>query len=62
MVGHGAKFGRKQEAAIGALLTQRNVHETARVASIGIQTLYRWLKLQGMSIVAIPHSGRANAM
>jgi hypothetical protein len=27
MTGHGAKFGRKQEEAIAALLTQRNVDE-----------------------------------
>ena len=44
MVGHGTKFGRKKETAIAALLTQRNVEEAARVAGIGIQTLYRWMK------------------
>ena len=44
MVGHGAKFGRKKEEAIAALLTQRNVEEAARVAGIGTQTLYRWMK------------------
>src|SRR5579862_5314060 len=44
MVGHGAKFGRKKEAAIQALLTQRNVEEAARGAGIGTQTLYRWMK------------------
>ena len=44
MVGHGTKFGRKKEAAIAALLTQRNVEEAARKAGIGIQTLYRWMK------------------
>ena len=43
MVGHGTKFGQK-EAAIAALLTQRNVEEAARKAGIGIQTLYRWMK------------------
>ena len=42
--GHGSKFGRKKEAAIAALLTQRNVEEAARVAEIGTQTLYRWMK------------------
>jgi hypothetical protein len=42
--GHGSKFGRKKEAAIAALLTQRNVEEAARVAGIGTQTLYRWMK------------------
>ena len=42
--GHGAKFGRKKEEAIAALLTQRNVEEAARVAGIGTMTLYRWIK------------------
>jgi hypothetical protein len=42
--GHGSKFGHKKEEAIAALLTQRNVEEAARVAEIGTQTLYRWMK------------------
>jgi transposase-like protein len=46
MVGHGTKFGREKEAAIAALLTQRNVEEAARIAGIGTQTLYRWMKDQ----------------
>jgi transposase-like protein len=45
MAGHGEKFGRKQEDAIAALLTQRNVEEAARTAGIGARTLLRWLKL-----------------
>ncbi len=45
MAGHGAKFGRKKEEAIAALLSQRNIEEAARVASIGTRTLLRWLKL-----------------
>jgi transposase-like protein len=45
MVGHGSKFDRKKEAAVAALLTQRNIEEAARVAGIGTQTLYRWLKV-----------------
>jgi hypothetical protein len=45
MLGHGSKFGRKKEAAIEALLTQRNLEEAARAAGIGIQTLIRWLKI-----------------
>ena len=45
MVGHGAKFGRKQEDAIAALLSQRNVEEAARSIGIGTNTLLRWLKL-----------------
>ena len=45
MVGHGSKLGRKKEAAVAALLTQRNVEEAARAAGIGKQTLNRWMKL-----------------
>jgi hypothetical protein len=44
MLGHGSKYGRKKEAAIEALLTQRNVEEAARAAGIGKQTSIRWLK------------------
>jgi hypothetical protein len=39
MAGHGEKFGRKQEEAIAALLTQRNVEEAARAAGISVRTL-----------------------
>jgi transposase-like protein len=42
--GHGAKFIRRKEDAIAALLTQRSVEEAARVIDIGSQTLYRWMK------------------
>jgi hypothetical protein len=45
MTGHGAKFGRKMEEAIAALLTQRNVEEAARVVGIATKTLLRWLKV-----------------
>jgi len=45
MAGHGAKFGRKKEEAIAALLSQRNVEEAAHVAGIGTRTLLRWLKI-----------------
>jgi hypothetical protein len=45
MTGHGAKFGRKMEEAIAALLTQRNVEEAARATGIATQTLVRWLKV-----------------
>jgi hypothetical protein len=41
MVGHGSKFGHKKEAAIAALLTQRNIGEAAHVAGIGTNTLLR---------------------
>src|SRR5438270_11411757 len=43
--GHGAKFGRKQEQAITALLTQRNVDEAAKATGIAAKTLWRWLQL-----------------
>ena len=45
MVGHGAKFGRKKEAAVVALLSQRNVEEAARVAGVSASTLLRWLQV-----------------
>ena len=45
MRGHGAKFGRKKEEAIAALLTQRNIEEAAKVVGIGANTLLRWLKV-----------------
>ena len=45
MTGHGAKFGRKKEEAIVALLTQRNVEEAARAIGIDPKTLLRWLRI-----------------
>jgi hypothetical protein len=45
MTGHGAKFGRKQEQAIAALLSHRNVEEAARAAGISVATLKRWMQL-----------------
>jgi hypothetical protein len=45
MTGHGNKFGRKQEAAIAALIANRNQEEAARSAGIAPSTLKRWLKL-----------------
>jgi hypothetical protein len=44
MAGHGTKLGRKQEEAIAALLSQRNVDQAARVAGLGARTLWRWMK------------------
>jgi hypothetical protein len=44
MSGHGAKFGRKKEAAIAALLTQRTAEDAARSIGIGPATLRRWQK------------------
>ncbi len=38
-------LGRKQEEAIAALLSQRNIEDAARVAGVGVRTLLRWLKL-----------------
>jgi len=46
VIGHGQKLGRKQEAAIAALLSQRTVEDAARVAGIGARTLFRWLELR----------------
>jgi hypothetical protein len=45
VTGHGAKFGRKQEEAIAALLVQRNVDEAAKSIGIAPRTLIRWMKL-----------------
>jgi transposase-like protein len=45
MNGHGAKFSRKMEEAVAALLTQRNIEEAAKAAGIGANTLLRWLKV-----------------
>jgi transposase-like protein len=45
MAARGPILGRKQEEAVAALLTQRNVEEAARAAGIGTRTLLRWMKL-----------------
>lgn len=45
MTGHGAKFGRKKEEAVAAVLSQRSLEEAARVAGVGVATLMRWQKL-----------------
>ena len=47
MLGHGAKFGRKKEQAIVALLAHRNVEEAARAVGICTNTLQRWMKDPG---------------
>jgi hypothetical protein len=44
MKGHGAQFARKMEAAIAALLTQRNLGEAARSIGIAPNTLLKWMK------------------
>jgi hypothetical protein len=45
MTGHGAKFGRKKEEAIVALLTQPTIEQAARVIGIAPKTLIRWLQM-----------------
>ena len=45
MKGHGTKFGRKMEAAIAALLTQRNIDEAAKAVGISPNTLLNWMKV-----------------
>ena len=45
MARSGAKFGRKWEAAIAALLTQGSIEKAARVAGISPRTLFRWLQV-----------------
>src|SRR5690242_4464077 len=44
MKGHGSKFGRKQEEAIAALLTQRNIEEAAKAIGIVPNTLLKWMR------------------
>jgi len=43
--GHGTKFGRKMEAAIAALLTQRNIDEAAKAVGLSPNTLLNWMKV-----------------
>ncbi len=45
MAGHGAKLPHKQEEAVAALLSQRNIEHAARVARVGTRTLLRWMKI-----------------
>jgi hypothetical protein len=45
MKGHGSKFERKKEAAIAALLAERNHAEAARAVGIDLSTLKRWMRL-----------------
>jgi hypothetical protein len=49
MTGHGAKFGRKQEEAIAALLTHRSIEEAAKAVGVAAKTLIRWLKEPGFA-------------
>jgi hypothetical protein len=43
--GHGSKFQRKKEAAIMALLNERNQAEAAKAVGIDLTTLKRWLRV-----------------
>jgi hypothetical protein len=45
MKGHGQKLTRKQEAVIGALLTEPSHAAAAAKAGVGEATLHRWLRL-----------------
>ena len=45
VTGHGAKFGRKKEEAIAALLVQRKVEEAAKSIGIAPKTLLRWMQV-----------------
>ena len=47
MIGHGEKLTRKQDAAIGALLSQTTISSAAESVGIGEATLRRWLKDPG---------------
>jgi hypothetical protein len=49
MTGHGAKFGRKQEEAIAALLTHRGIDEAAKAVGISAKTLLRWMQEPGFA-------------
>lgn len=44
MTGHGTQYKRKKEAAIAALLSQRNLEEAARTVGVAPNTLLRWMK------------------
>jgi hypothetical protein len=45
MIGHGEKLTRKQDQAIGALLTEQTIAAAAEKVGVGEATLRRWLKL-----------------
>ncbi len=45
MTGHGAKFDRKKEEAIVALLSHRTVEEAANAIGVATRTLLRWLQI-----------------
>ena len=45
MVGHGAKFGRKKEEAIIALLSHRSIEDAAQAVKVAPNTLLRWMEV-----------------
>jgi Helix-turn-helix domain of transposase family ISL3 len=45
MIGHGEKLTRKQDQAIGALLTEQTIASAAEQVGVSEPTLRRWLKL-----------------
>jgi hypothetical protein len=45
MKGHGAKFGRKKEEAVAALLTHKSVEDAARSVGLNPNTLLKWLQV-----------------
>ncbi|SRR5579871_159817 len=45
MRGHGAKFGRKKDEAVAALLAHKSIEEAARAVGLNPNTLLRWLQL-----------------
>jgi transposase-like protein len=57
MAGHGAKFGRKKEEAIAALLVHRNTEEAARAVGIAPKTLLRWLQVRSSKPLSGLQSG-----
>jgi hypothetical protein len=44
VTGHGAKFARKKEEAIVALLNHRNIEDAAKAVGVAAKTLLRWMK------------------
>ena len=45
MKGHGSQFGRKKEAAIALLLTNRKIDEAAKSVGLSATTLLNWMKV-----------------
>lgn len=45
MKGHGAKFGRKKEEAVAALLNHKSVEDAARSVGLNPNTLLKWLRV-----------------